>query len=134
MPSRYLLDTNMVSFAIKGNFPSVRHHLRRVPLSDVAISAITEGELRFGVIHNPHATNLRRIVDEFLARIDILPWDSFAADSYARLRSFLESSGTPMGNLDMLIASQALAIGATLVTHDRVFHRVRNLKVEDWTK
>jgi len=39
-----------------------------------------------------------------------------------------------MGNLDMMIAAQALAVGATLVTHDRVFHRVKELKVEDWTK
>ena len=39
-----------------------------------------------------------------------------------------------MGNLDMMIAAQALAIDATLVTHDRVFQRVRHLKVEDWTK
>ncbi len=134
MPSRYLMDTNMVSFAIKGNFPSVRQKMRRVPISDIAISAITEGELRFGVFRNPQATNLKRIVDEFLVRIDILPWDSLAAASYAQLRSSLEVSGTPMGNLEMLIASQALAIDATLVTHDRVFHRIKNLKLEDWTR
>ncbi len=134
MPSRYLMDTNMVSFAIKGNFPSVRQKMRRVPISDIAISAITEGELRFGVFRSPQATNLKRIVDEFLVRIDILPWDSLAAASYAQLRSSLEVSGTPMGNLDMLIASQALAVDATLVTHDRVFHRIKNLKLEDWTR
>jgi len=57
-----------------------------------------------------------------------------AAQRYATLRSALEDSGTPMGNLDMMIAAQALAVGATLVTHDRVFHRVKELKVEDWTK
>ena len=39
-----------------------------------------------------------------------------------------------MGNLDLMIASQALAAGAVLVTHDRVFQRIRQLKVEDWTK
>ncbi len=38
-----------------------------------------------------------------------------------------------MGNLDMMIAAQALAVEATLVTHDRVFHRVKRLKIEDWT-
>ena len=39
-----------------------------------------------------------------------------------------------MGNMDMLIAAQALAVEAVLVTHDRVFRRVKGLKIEDWTK
>lgn len=39
-----------------------------------------------------------------------------------------------MGNLDMMIAAQALAADAVLVTHDRVFQRVKQLTVEDWTK
>jgi predicted nucleic acid-binding protein len=33
-----------------------------------------------------------------------------------------------------MIAAHALALGATLVSHDRVFHRVKRLKLEDWTK
>jgi len=134
MPLRYLLDTNTVSYAFRGNFPSVRQRLLRVPMSEIAISAVTEGELRFGVAHKPQATNLRRIAEEFLARVDILPWDSRAADRYANLRVALESAGTPMGNLDMMIAAHALAADLVLVTHDRVFQRVRGLKLEDWAK
>ncbi len=134
MPVRYLLDTNTASYAIRGNFPSVRNRLLQVPISEIGISAVTEAELRFGVVRKPQALNLRRIVEEFLARVEILPWDSGAADCYANLRGSLESLGTPMGNLDMMIAAQAIAGDLILVTHDRVFHRVRNLKVEDWTK
>jgi tRNA(fMet)-specific endonuclease VapC len=44
----------------------------------------------------------------------------------------MEASGTPLGNLDTLIAAHALAVNATLVTHDRAFGRVAGLGVEDW--
>lgn len=134
MPIRYLLDTNISSYVIKGKVPYVRENLRRIPMPEVGISAVTEAELRFGVARKPGASQLQIAVEEFLVHVEILPWDSFAARQYATLRSSLEASGTPMGNLDMMIAAQALAAEATLVTHDRVFHRVKGLKLEDWTK
>jgi tRNA(fMet)-specific endonuclease VapC len=134
MPVRYLLDTNISSYVIKGKVPHVGENLRRVPMPEVGISAVTEAELRFGVARKPGASQLQIAVEEFLVRVEILPWDSSAAQHYATLRSSLETSGTPMGNLDMMIAAQALAAEATLVTHDRVFHRLKGLKLEDWTK
>lgn len=134
MPIRYLLDTNISSYVIKGKVPYVRENLRRIPMPEVGISAVTAAELRFGVARKPGASQLQIAVEEFLVHVEILPWDSFAARQYATLRSSLEASGTPMGNLDMMIAAQALAAEATLVTHDRVFHRVKGLKLEDWTK
>jgi tRNA(fMet)-specific endonuclease VapC len=134
MPVRYLLDTNIASYVIKGNVPHVRDNLRRLPMADVGISAVTEAELRFGVARKPQANRLELAVQEFLVRVEILAWDSAAARHYAILRSALEDNGAPMGNLDMMIAAQALAIDAILVSHDRVFHRVKHLKVEDWTK
>ncbi len=134
MPVRYLLDTNIASYAIKGNFPQVRERLLNVPMSDVGISVITEAELRFGAVRKSAGAHLRLVVDEFLVRVEILPWDSEAAKHYADLRRALEDSGTPMGNLDIMIAAHALAVRATLVTHDRVFQRVKHLKIEDWTR
>jgi tRNA(fMet)-specific endonuclease VapC len=134
MPVRYLLDTNTVSYVIKGNFPRVRERLLRVPISEVGISVVTEAELRFGVARLPHATKLGIVVEEFLMRVEVLVWDSAAARVYARLRAALEESGEPMGNLDLMIAAQALAVGLILVSNDRAFRRVKGLKVEDWSK
>jgi tRNA(fMet)-specific endonuclease VapC len=133
MAVRYLLDTNTASYVIKGNFPRVRHRLSRLSMSEVGISAVTEAELRFGAERLPEATRLRVAIAEFLAPIQVLVWDSPAAERYAQARAALERSGTPMGNLDMMIAAHALAIEATLVTHDRVFRRLKGLKTEDWT-
>lgn len=130
----YLLDTNTASYIIKGNIPSVRERLLKVPIASVAISVITEAELRFGVARKPEAVKLKTAVDEFLLRIDALPWDSEAAKQYSNVRSVLESSGEPIGNLDLMIASHALSTHRVLVTNDRVFRRVKQLKLEDWTK
>jgi tRNA(fMet)-specific endonuclease VapC len=134
MPVRYFLDTNMASYAIKGKVPHVRQRLLRVPMAEVGISVITEAELRFGVARKPGHSRLETAVEEFLLRVEILPWDSAAAQCYASLRYALERTGDPMGNLDMMIAAQALSAPAMLVPHDHVFHRVKHLKVEDWTK
>ena len=134
MAVRYLLDTNTASYVIKGSFPRVRARLLRVPMADVGISVVTEAELRFGVERRPEATALKRVVEEFLLRVEILPWNSEAARHYARIRASLEKEGEPMGNLDLMIAAQAVAAEAVLVTHDHVFRRVKGLKVEDWSK
>jgi len=130
----YLLDTNVASYVIKGNIPQVRQRLVKVPLASVAISVVTEAELRFGVARKPEAARLKIAVEEFLLRINVSPWDSEAAKQYAHVRSALEVSGEPMGNLDLMIAAHALSIQAVLVTNDRVFRRVKQLQIEDWTK
>ena len=130
---RYLLDTNTASYAIKGN-ASVREQLLTIPMAEIGISVITEAELRFGVARLPAATRLKGLVEEFLLRVEVLPGSSVAAHHYAEIRAALERSGRPMGNMDMLIAAHAFAADAVLVTHDRVFRRVKGLKIEDWTK
>jgi tRNA(fMet)-specific endonuclease VapC len=134
MPVRYLLDTNTVSYVIKGNFPHVRQRLLQVPIREVGISVITEAELRFGVARLPRTAILGIVVEEFLRRVEVLVWDSPAAQQHARLRAALEERGEPMGNLDLMIAAQAIGVGATLVTNDRGFRKVKELKIENWSK
>jgi tRNA(fMet)-specific endonuclease VapC len=134
MAVRYLLDTNTASYVIKGNLPRVRARLLKVPMAEVGISVVTEAELRFGVARRPEATTLKRVVEEFLLRVEVLPWNSEAARHYARIRANLEEEGEPMGNLDLMIAAHAVAVEVVLVTHDHVFRRVRGLRTEDWSK
>jgi tRNA(fMet)-specific endonuclease VapC len=134
MSPRYLLDTNTASYIIKGNVPGVRERLLKVPMSRLLISVVTEAELLYGAARKREAVRLKTAVDEFLLRVDSLPWDSSAARQYADLRAALEIAGTPMGNLDMMIAAHALAAEAVLVTSDRSFRRLKHLKIEDWTE
>ena len=132
--TRYLLDTNIASCIIKGNSLAVDRRLVKVAMADLAISAVTEGELRFGAARLPHAVRLHSMIEDFFLRVAILPWDSNAAQQYGQLRATLEREGQPMGNLDVMIGAHALALDVVLVTNDRAFGRVKRLKVEDWTK
>jgi len=134
MAVRYLLDTNTASYVIKGNFPRVRARLLKVPMAEVGISVVTEAELRFGVARRPEATTLKGVVEEFLLRVESLPWNSEAAEHYSQIRAALDKGGEPMGNLDLMIAAQAVAAEVVLVTRDHVFRRVKGLRVEDWSK
>jgi tRNA(fMet)-specific endonuclease VapC len=132
--THYLLDTNIASCVIKGNSPAVDRHLMKVAMAQVAISTVTEGELRFGAARLPHATRLHFLVEDFFLRVAILPWDSEAAQQYGQLRATLEREGQPMGNLDAMIGAHALALDVVLVTNDHAFARIKKLKIADWTK
>ncbi|GAB3555003.1 type II toxin-antitoxin system VapC family toxin [Noviherbaspirillum agri] len=134
-PLRYMLDTNTASYIIKGNPPVVRERLRQVPMASVCISAVTQAELLLGLEKKPDATKLRELVNEFLLRVEILPWDSDAAESYARLRADCERNGTPLGSMDMLIAAHSVAAGTVLVASDRAFYNVKfDLHLADWAQ
>jgi len=100
----------------------------------VALSVVTEMEIRFGLARNP-GLRIGPLVEEFLDAMTILPLDSGVARAYGRVRAQLERDGPPIGPLDTMIAAHALSVGATLVTNDvGEFRRVRGLRVVDWTK
>ena len=132
---RYMLDTNTASYIIKGEPAVIREHLLNVAMASVCISAITEAELLRGVARKPEAKRLPVVVKEFLLRVEILPWDSDAADAYAQLRTACENEGKPLGAMDMLIAAHSVAVGTVLITNDKAFYNVEHhLLLEDWTK
>ena len=128
--TRFMLDTNTVSDLMKEDKP-VCARTEATPMESLCISAITLGELRFGIAKRK-ARKLERVLEEFLKRVDVLPWDRRVAEKYGVLRASLESGGCRLGNLDMLIAAHALGAGAVLVTSDRAFSQVSGLKVENW--
>jgi tRNA(fMet)-specific endonuclease VapC len=130
-----MLDTNTASSIIKGEPAAVRAHLLKVPMVSVCVSSITQAELLHGVAKKPEAKRLSIAVREFLLRVEIMPWDSDAAEAYAKISASCESQGTPLGTMDMLIAAHCVAIRATLVTSDQAFYKIKHrLSLEDWTK
>lgn len=130
-----MLDTNSVSYTLRGNPPSVREHLRGVPMAQVCVSSITEAELLFGLALKPQATKLAELVNQFLLGVSILPWDSAPARAYADLCAASWKRGRPLAAMGMLVAAHALASGLTLVTSDRSFLSLRpRLRLADWSK
>jgi tRNA(fMet)-specific endonuclease VapC len=132
MPTLYLLDTNTVSHIIKRH-PQAIQHLLAVPMRSVFISAITAGELAFGLAKRPEAAALKATVTEFLRRVEVLPWDDAVAQTYGTLRAQLQGDGTPLGSLDMQIAAHALHAKAILVSSDKAFQKIAALSIQDWT-
>jgi len=132
MTALYLLDTNTVSHLIKRH-PQVTQRLLAEPMHQVCLSAITAGELAFGLAKRPEAVALKAAVDEFLRRVEVLPWDEAVAQTYGTLRAQMQSKGTPLAALDMQIAAHALHLKATLVSSDRAFAQAPDLLMEDWT-
>jgi tRNA(fMet)-specific endonuclease VapC len=130
---RYMLDTNTVSHLIKRH-TVVQRHVLATPMSSLSVSAITAGELLFGLANLPAAFRLHRAVGELLRRVDILAWNDVVAKRYGDLRADMERLGRVLAPLDMLIASHAVAADMVLVTNDRAFSQVAGLTVEDWTR
>lgn len=128
----FMLDTDTCSFAIRGGDEHLRIHVQR-HAPEICVSAITAAELLFGA----RKKRSKRILDAVSFLLELappVPWDEDCARTYAEIRTALEESGTPIGNMDMMIAAAAIAHGSTLVTHNTThFCRVSGLDIADWT-
>ncbi len=124
----YLLDTNMVSYIVKGRSLVASDKLVALSGDQVAaVSTITVAEIRYGLAKRPEATALKSLMNSFLASIQVLPWGTDEAEVYGSVRAKLEKKGITLGNLDMMIAAHAIVAKATLVTNDKAFAQVEEL-------
>lgn len=129
----YLLDTDTCIHLIKRQPPHALAQLQALEISSVGISSITLSELEYGVAKSTRPQQNRLALAQFLAPLEVLPYDDVAASRYGPTRAFLESQGTPIGPLDTLMAAHALALGYVLVTNnEREFSRLPGLVVENW--
>ena len=128
---RFMLDTDTVSLYLREN-RSVASKLSAHRPSEVCLSSITLGELRFGA-DKRGSKRLHRMIDTLIASVESVPFDSTAAAMFGRVRAHLEAKGKPIGALDTLIAAHALALDLTLVTNNtKHFTRVPELRTETW--
>ena len=131
--TRFLLDTNIVSYLVRGDYPALdlKFNERK---NHCAISTICEAETRFGLALLPREAKITAPAERFLRIIDIQPWDSDCAVQYALLAAKQKRLGKPLATMDALIAAHALAHDFILVSNDAAFRQVKGLKLEDWTK
>jgi tRNA(fMet)-specific endonuclease VapC len=129
----HVLDTDICIEALRCRSEPLLRRLREHSPEEIAVSVITEAELRFGALNSSSPERNGAAAEAFLQPFAILPFVRDYVPIYARLRSDLERAGTRIGALDMLIAAQAVALGATIVTNNlREFRRVPGLRVENW--
>jgi tRNA(fMet)-specific endonuclease VapC len=137
MSVRYLLDTNICIYIAKHTPSEVRERFARHAASELAMSVITLGELRFGAEMSQMRSQMRdralASIESLLRVITLAPLPEAASEHYGQIRAELQKSGQIIGNNDLWLAAHARAEGWILVTNnEREFARVTGLQVENW--
>lgn len=137
MSQRYLLDTNVVSHIMQGRDDELLARLAATTVGQVAMSSVTLAEIEYGLQRRGQPVRLRNALAQVLLRMDVLPWDEDVAVRYGALCTKLETEGISLSDMDMMIAAHAVAVGATLVSHDKAFAQVAargtlGFKLEIW--
>lgn len=127
----FALDTNTVIYFFKG-MGKVKDRLLSVAPAEIAIPTVVLFELEVGIGLSGQVSKRRSQLDALAAVVTLLPLDKESAKRAAEVSRTLGKAGASIGPMDTLIAGIALASGATLVTHNQEFRRVRGLQLEDW--
>lgn len=118
---------------MKGKF-DLEARFDKVNADSCFISEITLAELKFGVEKSERPENNRKVLDNFLTGVQILPI-YHSLDLYAKEKARLQKAGTPVDDFDLLIGVTSVTHKLTMVTNNtNHFKRISGIKLEDWTK
>lgn len=135
---RLVLDTSIVSAIMRREEPTL-DRLRTHPPGDLAISSPVAAEIAFGLHRLPEGSRRRTLLAAEYERLRrIVPWMDWtegAALEFGRQKEALERAGTPVGDMDVIIASVAISMGGGVATANaRDFQRMYGLHVEVWPR
>jgi len=130
---KYLLDTNICIYYIKGRY-NLKEKFKSIDSDSIFISEITLAELKFGIANSQTPKENTNALSKFLSGVQILPiFDSLDIDANEKAR--LRQMGKPVDDFDLLIGASAIANDLILVTNNiKHFERLARIKLEDWTK
>lgn len=130
---KYMLDTNICIYTIKNKPQAVREAFNQHD-ERMCISSVTLMELIYGAEKSASPEKNLRVVEGFIARLEVLNYGIDAAVQTGQIRAELAKAGTPVGPYDSMIAAHARALGLILVTNNtREFERINGLRLEDWS-
>lgn len=129
---KYLLDTNICIFYMKGMF-GLDKKSKQAGSKNLYISEITLAELKFGVENSEYKSKNRNALNNFIADIGVIPIYN-SLDLYAKEKASLRKIGSIIDDFDLLIGVTAVSNKMTLLTNNtKHFKRIKNIKTEDWT-
>jgi len=129
----YLLDTNHAA-KVMGATDELHTLLtsRGQPQDRFFISITVLGELYFAACASHRQAHNLRNISNLLSHIPTLDFDTAVANEYGRIRAELKAKGRPIPGTDAQIAAVARLHGLVVLSSDRHFRYVDNLRVEDW--
>ena len=132
---KYVLDTNTVSFLMRGD-EAVAARLARRPRTEVLIPQPVVAEIEYGLARLPRSnrrTRLRKRFSVLLAEMIRADWTDAVSLSFGEIKADLESRGVRLEDFDVAIAAHAVAYEGTLVTDNlSQMTRIEGLRVENW--
>lgn len=134
MALAYLLDTSIYSQPLKPTpNPNVVARWKTLGDGPLAISVITEAELRYGLALKGSAKLDAAYAALLKGRFPVLPVDQVVGDVFAEMKATQQRMGKPVPDLDLLIAATARAHGLIVATLNvRHFALIADIVVEDW--
>ena len=130
---KFLLDTNACVDYLNRRFANVVERIQSSSPEEICLSSVVVAELRYGADRSGKKAENHQRLDLLTSNIQCIDFDVAAARVYGRVRSALETKGTPIGPYDMMIAAHTLSLGLILVTdNEDEFQRVAGLKIENW--
>ena len=129
---KYMLDTDIVIYTLKNRPARVRDAFKRHS-GQMAISAVTLGELIYGAERSSQPERNLNDIEGLTARLEVLSFNESAALHFGQIRAELACAGKPIGPYDQMIAGHARALGLVMVTNNvDEFKRVPGLRIENW--
>lgn len=130
---KYLLDTNICIGLLNNRDSIFITNLQKLSPDDVFLCSVVKAELIFGAKKSLHREKNEKKLKVFFNEFSSLPFDEKEAETYGEIRSYLEKSGNPIGNNDLLIAATAIANDLILITRNvREFSKIASLKITEW--
>jgi len=128
----YLLDTDTIIYWFKGN-KNISSKIISSGFHSVAFSDITKAELYYGAYKSRRTEENLAAIKNLSERVNCLPFSEPAQAQFGKLKSNLEKSGKRLDDMDLMIASIALAFSLVLVTNNtNHFQRIDGLMIENW--
>ena len=131
----YFLDNNICIYTLKGLYPKIQVHMKSHVPSEISIPSIVLAELYYAAVKSTAREKVIQRLQELIAPLHIVAFDSRSAMIYGTIRAELESMGRVIGSNDLVVAATTLGNGGILVTHNvKEFSAVPGLRIEDWTQ
>ena len=129
----YLFDTNICIYLLNKKYRKIIDRIEQEGIENIGISSITIAELEFGIEKSLQQERNRVALMGFLLPFKIISFNQNDAYEYGIIRNDLQKKGKIIGNMDLLIGSQAISRDLTLVTNnEKEFERIEHIRIENW--